>query len=230
MEENRSMVRSNWQKDNKNGGRSTNKSIINYRKASADSCWESSTSQANFGDGGDLLGEFPWPPRSYTCTFCKREFRSAQALGGHMNVHRREKARLRQITPQKIVPIVPTCLNLDQNPNPNIATTFALNTSSYPFRSFPYPSKPPPLISPPHSSEHTYSSSLVVSAPRYYKLCPSDGANFTAMRSKNSDLTVDEFDDYSHEKECLIVKKSGNGSLVYSKFDDLDLELRLGYS
>lgn len=34
-----------------------------------------------------------WPPRSYSCTFCRREFRSAQALGGHMNVHRRERAR-----------------------------------------------------------------------------------------------------------------------------------------
>lgn len=35
-----------------------------------------------------------WPPRSYMCTFCKREFKSAQALGGHMNVHRRDRARL----------------------------------------------------------------------------------------------------------------------------------------
>ncbi|MCL7041889.1 hypothetical protein MKW94_013309 [Papaver nudicaule] len=40
-----------------------------------------------------------WPPRSYTCTFCRREFRSAQALGGHMNVHRRDRARLRQSPP-----------------------------------------------------------------------------------------------------------------------------------
>ncbi|KAF9676858.1 hypothetical protein SADUNF_Sadunf08G0047100 [Salix dunnii] len=37
-----------------------------------------------------------WPPRYYTCSFCKREFRSAQALGGHMNVHRRDRARLKQ--------------------------------------------------------------------------------------------------------------------------------------
>ncbi|EOA29373.1 hypothetical protein CARUB_v10025660mg [Capsella rubella] len=37
-----------------------------------------------------------WPPRSYTCSFCRREFRSAQALGGHMNVHRRDRARLKQ--------------------------------------------------------------------------------------------------------------------------------------
>lgn len=32
-----------------------------------------------------------WPPRSYACSFCKRGFRTAQALGGHMNVHRRER-------------------------------------------------------------------------------------------------------------------------------------------
>ncbi|KAG5106478.1 hypothetical protein JHK82_043448 [Glycine max] len=32
-----------------------------------------------------------WPPRSYSCSFCRREFRSAQALGGHMNVHRRDR-------------------------------------------------------------------------------------------------------------------------------------------
>ncbi|KAG5588088.1 hypothetical protein H5410_048522 [Solanum commersonii] len=32
--------------------------------------------------GGDLVGGFLWPPRSYTCSFCKREFKSAQALGG----------------------------------------------------------------------------------------------------------------------------------------------------
>ncbi|CAH8349980.1 unnamed protein product [Eruca vesicaria subsp. sativa] len=37
-----------------------------------------------------------WPPRSYSCSFCGREFKSAQALGGHMNVHRRDRARLKQ--------------------------------------------------------------------------------------------------------------------------------------
>ncbi|CAH8392535.1 unnamed protein product [Eruca vesicaria subsp. sativa] len=30
-----------------------------------------------------------WPRRSHTCNFCRREFRSAEALGGHMNVHHR---------------------------------------------------------------------------------------------------------------------------------------------
>ncbi|VFQ90939.1 unnamed protein product [Cuscuta campestris] len=41
------------------------------------------------------LGGCVWPPRSYSCSFCAREFMSAQALGGHMNVHRRERARLK---------------------------------------------------------------------------------------------------------------------------------------
>ncbi|CAL9079982.1 unnamed protein product, partial [Musa textilis] len=44
-------------------------------------------------------GGFAWPSRTYFCSFCRREFRSAQALGGHMNVHRRDKARLRPSPP-----------------------------------------------------------------------------------------------------------------------------------
>ncbi|CAN4097829.1 unnamed protein product [Withania somnifera] len=46
-------------------------------------------------DTGNSMGA-TWPPRFYTCTFCRREFRSAQALGGHMNVHRRDRVRLNQ--------------------------------------------------------------------------------------------------------------------------------------
>ncbi|KAI4372399.1 hypothetical protein MLD38_010637 [Melastoma candidum] len=46
-------------------------------------------------DTSSIMGS-TWPPRSYTCTFCRREFRSAQALGGHMNVHRKDRARLNQ--------------------------------------------------------------------------------------------------------------------------------------
>ncbi|XP_006657385.1 zinc finger protein 10-like [Oryza brachyantha] len=55
--------------------------------------WEE---QAFAQDAAGHLGGCVWPPRSYTCSFCRREFRSAQALGGHMNVHRRDRARLRQ--------------------------------------------------------------------------------------------------------------------------------------
>ncbi|XP_010937565.1 uncharacterized protein [Elaeis guineensis] len=55
--------------------------------------WEE---QAFAEDSAGHLGGCIWPPRSYSCSFCRREFRSAQALGGHMNVHRRDRARLKQ--------------------------------------------------------------------------------------------------------------------------------------
>ncbi|TVU07130.1 hypothetical protein EJB05_47172, partial [Eragrostis curvula] len=56
------------------------------------------------GHNFSLAGScFSWSPSqrspstsAYTCGYCRREFRSAQALGGHMNVHRRDRARLRQ--------------------------------------------------------------------------------------------------------------------------------------
>ncbi|KAE8725087.1 putative 3'-N-debenzoyl-2'-deoxytaxol N-benzoyltransferase [Hibiscus syriacus] len=58
--------------------------------------WEE---QAFAEDAAGPLGGCIWPPRSYSCSFCGREFRSAQALGGHMNVHRRDRARLQQSPP-----------------------------------------------------------------------------------------------------------------------------------
>ncbi|KAG8064100.1 hypothetical protein GUJ93_ZPchr0004g38443 [Zizania palustris] len=67
-----------------------------------------------------LAAGFSWPPQrsssssSYTCGYCRREFRSAQALGGHMNVHRRERARLRQC------PNNPSTACLTRAPLPNL--------------------------------------------------------------------------------------------------------------
>ncbi|CAN1135145.1 Transcriptional regulator TAC1 [Linum perenne] len=34
--------------------------------------------------------------KSYTCAFCKRGFSNAQALGGHMNIHRKDRAKLKE--------------------------------------------------------------------------------------------------------------------------------------
>ncbi|XP_004495457.1 zinc finger protein GIS3 [Cicer arietinum] len=36
--------------------------------------------------------------RCYECTFCKRGFTNAQALGGHMNIHRKDRAKAKQPT------------------------------------------------------------------------------------------------------------------------------------
>lgn len=35
--------------------------------------------------------------RLYKCTFCERGFSNAQALGGHMNIHRRDRARMKEL-------------------------------------------------------------------------------------------------------------------------------------
>ncbi|KAJ7950268.1 Transcriptional regulator like [Quillaja saponaria] len=54
--------------------------------------------------------------RSYTCAFCKRGFSNAQALGGHMNIHRRDRAKLKQQSPEE------NLLSLDigiKNTSPN---------------------------------------------------------------------------------------------------------------
>ncbi|KAL3531788.1 hypothetical protein ACH5RR_005309 [Cinchona calisaya] len=46
-------------------------------------------------DDQDLLGH---TGRSYKCSFCKRGFSNAQALGGHMNIHRKDRARLKEFS------------------------------------------------------------------------------------------------------------------------------------
>ncbi|KAH7517347.1 zinc finger protein 8 [Ziziphus jujuba] len=40
--------------------------------------------------------------RSYECVFCKRGFTTAQALGGHMNIHRKDRAKTRPYTPAAV--------------------------------------------------------------------------------------------------------------------------------
>ncbi|XAR60651.1 hypothetical protein NMG60_11034109 [Bertholletia excelsa] len=47
----------------------------------------------------------PAEARSYECNFCKRGFSNAQALGGHMNIHRRDKAKLKHAPSQGTQPL-----------------------------------------------------------------------------------------------------------------------------
>ncbi|XP_042432527.1 transcriptional regulator TAC1-like [Zingiber officinale] len=46
------------------------------------------------GESGCKVGGGDKPcARSFDCIFCKRGFSNAQALGGHMNLHRKDKAK-----------------------------------------------------------------------------------------------------------------------------------------
>ncbi|KAL0457038.1 UNVERIFIED_CONTAM: Transcriptional regulator SUPERMAN [Sesamum latifolium] len=121
----------------------------------------------NWGsDQGDLVAAgFSWPPRSYTCSFCKREFRSAQALGGHMNVHRRDRARLRQ-SPQRDIVVGGNNHNHVQNSN----------------------------------------------------------------RPMTKDLGVEKFDSAVHKKAEIVRLDLEIGLISSQSKEELDLELRLGYT
>ncbi|XP_022766198.1 transcriptional regulator SUPERMAN-like [Durio zibethinus] len=43
--------------------------------------------------------------KSYTCSFCKKGFSNAQALGGHMNIHRKDRAKLRESSKENVLPL-----------------------------------------------------------------------------------------------------------------------------
>ncbi|XP_008454679.2 zinc finger protein 11-like [Cucumis melo] len=81
-------------------------------------------------EGTFSSNEFQWPAKNYGCNFCKREFKSAQALGGHMNVHRRDRARMR------LLPSWVSDNNYNNNyyscPNPNFPN---FSPSCFNFRS-----------------------------------------------------------------------------------------------
>ncbi|MCE5166659.1 hypothetical protein HAX54_023603 [Datura stramonium] len=47
--------------------------------------------------------------RSYECVFCKRGFNTAQALGGHMNIHRKDRIRNRSNQNQHAVAAYLNC-------------------------------------------------------------------------------------------------------------------------
>ncbi|CAF1967093.1 BnaC07g48230D [Brassica napus] len=171
----------------------------------------------NYQQDHEYLLGFPWPPRSYTCSFCKRELRSAQALGGHMNVHRRERARLRlqQSSSSSSTPSPPY-------PNPNYS--YPAMATSHPLTLFPAlspPSSPgfgPCLtrsLSPkskhlPENACETMKPPLVVKAEEAKRLCKNDAHKFL----KNGEII-------SLNLEIGVINESEQ---------DLDLELRLGFA
>lgn len=73
-------------------------SWVGYGGSSSTTAWRGGSESWEvraFAEDASSSGQ--WPPRSYSCSFCQREFRTAQALGGHMNVHRRERAHANQL-------------------------------------------------------------------------------------------------------------------------------------
>ncbi|OIW07492.1 hypothetical protein TanjilG_14438 [Lupinus angustifolius] len=58
--------------------------------------------------------------KSYSCSFCKRGFTNAQALGGHMNTHRRDRARLKQSYEENMLSLDISIKNTNNNDHEHV--------------------------------------------------------------------------------------------------------------
>lgn len=202
-----------------------------------------------FLGGGDnisngVAGGFSWPPRSYTCSFCKREFRSAQALGGHMNVHRRDRARLRQSPPW-------VAQSSNPNPNPDLDDHNPNSSTSNPTKLPPFTCVFPSLNSSSSSSSShacfappSSSPSPSTNQARIYELAASSAdpsrSKEDGLRRKQAltelfsagtlkDYVVDrDRDDILSGRD--VVSLDLEIGLRRDLKDGLDLELRLGYA
>ncbi|KAH6766762.1 hypothetical protein C2S52_017745 [Perilla frutescens var. hirtella] len=144
---------------------------------------------------------FSWPQRNYKCSFCKKEFKSAQALGGHMNVHRRDRARMR-FSPSWGFSNIP---NPNPNPNPSLSLS---STWSSQLPSF-LPSSP------------SMQRDEVPSIEDLGKKNEGRGLEFSNFTRRN---------DARVRKANEFVRLDLSLGLIRDTKEDLDLELRLGSS
>ncbi|KAJ9172059.1 hypothetical protein P3X46_015346 [Hevea brasiliensis] len=185
------------------------------------------------GSEGDDSSGFLWPQRNYTCNFCKRQFNSAQALGGHMNVHRRDRAMLIQL---------PSWVFEFPNPNPNCSSSTSLSssrTASAKLLSCPcthHPSLSPSFTSFSSSPSYQEKKSTTLECPRRYSSTPlSEALTIKKKKSMKAVVEVEKFKKgFAQKYELEVLKKSEVISLdleigCKDPKEVLDLELRLGY-
>ncbi|KAJ7977277.1 Transcriptional regulator SUPERMAN [Quillaja saponaria] len=185
-----------------------------------------------------------WPARNYACSFCKREFRSAQALGGHMNVHRRDRARLKSILPSCVS--VSDCLKPNPNPNPNFHSQSSSSSHLDP-KSFPntykhnsplhpcFTSLSVSSISSAYNEENKYI--LTFSQHQHPNLSSQTSKEYTTNKNMEKiDLEIKEVkgSTFAKKDQHKFLKRENRISLdlelglFKNPKEDLDLELRLG--
>ncbi|RDX90814.1 Zinc finger protein 10, partial [Mucuna pruriens] len=156
-----------------------------------------------------------WPARNYACSFCKREFKSAQALGGHMNVHRRDRARLRSSSlpssswasecPKPNPSIKPNPTHISPSSSPSCLSNKLLNCAH---------------ISPLYGPSLTLSSSLIQASPNGDKKprlassqllplsIPQSGGEIKLSKNIGSGLGVEEVQGCAMGEEHKVFKSS----------------------
>ncbi|KAH6762065.1 zinc-finger protein 10 [Perilla frutescens var. hirtella] len=196
--------------------------------------WEE---QAFAEDAAGALGGCVWPPRSYSCSFCRRDFRSAQALGGHMNVHRRDRARLKQ-SPNPAADVVPQNHAFDA-PYSSQISTFLYNNPNPQFSDagpFASPlSRVLRVSSPPAAekvnSEEKISSTLHFLTPNFQKsekvsLVSLDPPSWSSFLSEKRDRVLDLIKN-DEKKSAAAVDPDSRAEREDCVTEDLSMSLNL---
>ncbi|KAG2719089.1 hypothetical protein I3843_03G243500 [Carya illinoinensis] len=186
---------------------------------------EKSCESNKFGFQEDHSCGTSWSAKQcYSCGFCNRKFRSAQALGGHMNVHRIERARMR---------LLASSVSESHNPNPKYKPYPTLDSS---------PSSSAEKFSP-HTHHRLPSLSSPLSAPTdeekkqviIPELDPPLSLRGKDIRNKKRIRGVLGFGGFAHIDEPKdVLREKGTVSLdleiglLKDRKQDVDLELRLG--
>ncbi|KAL4378264.1 hypothetical protein GQ457_02G003700 [Hibiscus cannabinus] len=144
--------------------------------------------------------------RFYDCVFCKRGFTTAQALGGHMNIHRKDRAKSSRRS--SLPGVLSDKVDDVHDDNYNVSLC-----------SFPYP---PVQSYRPHEV-------LPVSCQTFF---PDSGWGFRPQHSRHSD--DDLFSDKSEQmnnwpRSSHVYDHENNKTYGSSQEYELDLELRLGH-
>lgn len=159
---------------------------------------------ATTDDGASTAGT----GRSYECTFCKRGFSTAQALGGHMNIHRRDRPRVLKSSPAASA----------SSKRPEDGSSEARYGYYHPYSIHKRSSSAGSLIS--SSSGHSLQEHEHMHASRH-------------MRSTSS--SIEDDDPRRRRRELSLfgedVKRDDAGEEKGSgeEVEELDLELRLGH-
>ncbi|XWS36399.1 hypothetical protein CRYUN_Cryun20dG0082300 [Craigia yunnanensis] len=176
---------------------------------------EDSKSSSEETDRSEQSNDDMGTGRSYECVFCKRGFTTAQALGGHMNIHRKDRAKSR-----------PSSVPIDSGK--------VVDENYTSLRSYSYP----PIQS--YQPHYSIAPEVHVS---YQAFFPVSGWGFRPPHTHHGDeLFVDNSqhlnpfgeEDWSRNHSLRMglshvddhENKKTDGS---SQEDELDLELRLGH-
>lgn len=153
-----------------------------------------------------------------------------------MNVHRRDRARLRQLSPPRDAKYPLINLNLNPNPNPNFSSSSSqrlpIFTSTIPTSRV---SSPPSLTSSPSASPGDANKKFCFDGVELESSSFNDKELKKLKGAKLPSSGSEEFEGFSKSK-CRLIKKSETAvrldlgiGLLGGCEEDLDLELRLGY-